>query len=117
MKILLLAAVSIFLVMLFSSVSSAAPLLHSYQPANNTFISGGAQTFSINVTDDNLNSSAVVLYIISLNAYEQGNPWDNHTLSCTGSADEWKCTKAMSFAIAGSDTVELFYFEANDTDN
>lgn len=117
MKGLLSIAFSLIFVMFFSSASLAAPTLHSPQPSNNTFIAGGPQMFAINITSSNLNSSSALLYIISLNAYQQGENWDVHALTCVNTSSEWKCNKAISFAIAGSDTVELFYFEANDTDN
>jgi len=115
MKILISAA--IFLLLSFPSAALGVPFLHTPQPPDNTFVAGGSQTFSINATSANLNSSSVILYIISLNAYQQGESWDNHALSCVNTSSEWKCTKSISFVIAGSDTVELFYFEASDTDN
>lgn len=107
----------ILFILFFSNQALAAPLLHSPQPVNNSYTGGGSQVFSINATSGNLNSSTAKLYIISLNAYQQGENWDNYTLSCVNTASEWKCSNTISFAIAGSDTAELFYFEANDTDN
>lgn len=117
MKTFAVGLILVFSLVLLSHISLAAPFLHTPRPANNTFVSGGAQTFSINVTSANLNSNSALLYIISLNAYEQGEIWDAHNLTCVNTSSEWKCTKSISFAIAGSDTIELFYFEANDTDN
>ncbi|MBI2084035.1 MAG: hypothetical protein HYT70_00235 [Candidatus Aenigmarchaeota archaeon] len=106
---------AIALVFLFSNISLAAPFLHDQQPANNSYISGGAKIFSINVTDPNFNTSSATVYIISLIAYLQGENWDTHAMSCEGSGSEWNCTKSISFAIAGSDTIELLYFSASDT--
>jgi len=101
---------------LLPSVALAAPFLHDPFPSNNSYTGGGTGVISINITDDNLNTSSVLLRIISLNAYQQGESWDVYSMSCAGSPAEWNCTKSLSFAIAGSDTTELFYFEANDTD-
>ncbi|MBI2542791.1 MAG: Ig-like domain-containing protein [Candidatus Aenigmarchaeota archaeon] len=114
MKIFSWIAVFIYLV-IFSSIGLAAPLLHDPSPINNTFIAGGTKTFSINITESSLNSSSPVLYIISLNAYQQGESWDTNALTCVNATNEWNCSKALSFAIAGTDTIELFYFEAKDT--
>ncbi len=114
MKVFILATIAALLFL--SSTSLAIPFLHDYQPSNNTFLGGGVKTISVNITDDNLNASSVSLHIISLNAYDQGDNWDVHALSCVNATTEWKCSKNLSFAIAGSDTVELFYFDANDTD-
>ncbi|MEM5808130.1 MAG: Ig-like domain-containing protein [Candidatus Aenigmatarchaeota archaeon] len=110
-------AIFVFSIFIFSNLVSATPFLHDPNPENNSFISGGIRTFSINITSENLNSSSVRLYIISLNAYQQGENWDVHSLTCVNTSNEWKCSKSISFAIAGSDTIELFYFEANDTDD
>ncbi len=101
---------------LLPSVALAAPFLHDPFPSNNSYTGGGTGVISINITDDNLNTSSVLLRIISLNAYQQGESWDVYSMPCAGSPAEWNCTKSLSFAIAGSDTTELFYFEANDTD-
>ncbi len=101
---------------LFSSAALASPFLHDPFPSNNTYIGGGTGVISINITDDNLNANSVSLHIISLNAYQQGESWDTYSMSCAGSSTEWNCTKSLSFAIAGSDTTELLYFKANDTD-
>lgn len=108
-------AVIILSLLSFSGIALAVSSLHDQTPLNNTFIPGGTQNFSINVTDSNLNSSSAVLYIISKNAYDRGESWDNHFLTCINASDEWLCKKSISFAIAGSDTIEFFYFEANDT--
>lgn len=102
---------------LFPSVALTAPFLHDPFPSNNAYIGGGTGVISINITDDNLNANSVLLHIISLNAYQQGENWDTSSMSCAGSSTEWNCTKSLSFAIAGSDTIELLYFEANDTDS
>ncbi|MBI2545445.1 MAG: hypothetical protein HYW22_02530 [Candidatus Aenigmarchaeota archaeon] len=100
----------------FSGAVIAAPLLHDPNPVNNTFIIGGNKLFSINATSSNLNSSAVALHIISQDAFQKGEDWDKNILTCINTSGEWNCTKSLSFAIAGSDTIEYFYFRANDTD-
>lgn len=108
-------AAIVFLIAILG-ISYAAPLLHDTKPINNTFISGGIKEFSINVTSINLNSSAVGLHLIAESALQQGENWDIHLLACSSTSAEWRCAKNISFAVAGSDTVELFYFRANDTD-
>lgn len=111
---LVVPALLLFL-MVFSVIAFADPVLHDPKPANNTFISGGLREFSINITDDNLNSTTVALHVIAESAFQQGENWDIHLLTCVNTSTEWKCSKNISFAVAGSDTVELFFFRANDT--
>ncbi|MBI2547598.1 MAG: hypothetical protein HYW23_04105 [Candidatus Aenigmarchaeota archaeon] len=115
MKLSCLVIVFLFSSILFSNMVNATPLLHDPQPSNNVYIGGGTKTLSINITENSLNAGSVLLYIISQNAYQQGDSWDNYTMPCANTTNEWKCSKTISFAIAGSDTIELFYFQANDT--
>lgn len=100
----------------FSLGASAAPILFNPIPENNSYVSGGERTFSIEIKEENLNTSTVMLNIIEKSAYEKGEPWDVYLMTCTNSTpSDWVCTKTISLAIVGSDTVEYFYFTANDT--
>ncbi len=106
----------VFVLMIFSEIALAAPLLHTHRPANNSYTTGGTILISINITDDNLNTSSAVARIIELGAYQLGEQWTTHPLSCSGSSPEWNCSTNFVTSTIGSDTVELFYFQANDTD-
>ncbi|MBI4174965.1 MAG: hypothetical protein HY517_04945 [Candidatus Aenigmarchaeota archaeon] len=103
----------IFLLVLLAAPAFAAPSLSSYLPPNNSFFGRGNVNFYVNVTTaQTLNS--VKLFVISEDAFNSGEPWDTYTMTCAG-GPEYNCTKAVSFSIAGTDTLEFFYFEANDT--
>ncbi|MBI4170502.1 MAG: hypothetical protein HY514_02320 [Candidatus Aenigmarchaeota archaeon] len=96
------------------AIAHAAPVLFGQTPENNTYTGKGIRTFTVNVTSPDLNLSSVLLFIISENAYQQKESWDNYTMQCTNAASNWTCTRTVSFAIAGTDTIEFFYFEAKD---
>lgn len=101
---------------LLTGIGYAAPTLFGPFPANDAFIKGGTINFSVNTSSATLNSSNVVLFVISKSAYDQGESWDRYVMQCGNyTTSDWKCNRTVSFAIAGSDTPELFYFEANDT--
>lgn len=109
------AASLLLAVAVIAAAAYAAPILGGGMPENNTFIGKGSRNFSINATSADLNASSVLLFIISGNAYEQQENWDNYTLSCSPAAGStWSCIRSISFSIAGTDTVEYFYFEARD---
>lgn len=110
-------AVFLLSMMLMPAIVYATPVLHDNIPENNTFIRGGTKLFSINATSSQLDQNKVALHIISQDALQSGENWDIHLLSCVNSGNEWNCSKSLSFAIAGSDTIEYFYFRGNDTDN
>ena len=93
------------LMLLLMPIVFAAPVLIDPAPANNSYTGKGSVTFYINST-----SPDVRLFVISEDAYNNEEPWDNYTMSCTD-----RCSRTISFSIAGSDTLEYFYFEANDS--
>ncbi len=103
--------VLILLLFVLPVVHSAA--LTDYLPANNSYFGKGNVNFYVNVTTS-VTLNSVKLFIISQDAYQSGEQWDTNTMTCTG-GPEYNCTKAVSFSIAGTDTLEFFYFEANDT--
>jgi flagellar basal body-associated protein FliL len=112
MKILL---ISILILIMLPAVVRAAPFLYNPIPLNNSIFSGGEIDFRINITESDLNTSSAVLHIISQDAYIQNESWENYSMSCTNYlSGEWNCSKKISFPIVGSDTIELFYFEAKD---
>ena len=95
--------------MLLPGVQAAS--LSNYLPANNSYFGRGNVSFYVNVTSSSLDYAR--LYLISEDAYINGEPWDTYTMQCSG--NPYNCTKTVSFAIAGADTIEFFYFEANDS--
>lgn len=103
----------LFSIFLFSSIVLSEPFIYNYLPLNNTFISGGQTDFNISINELDLNSSSVTLHIIALDAYLQNESWENYTMSCTNTtASNWNCSKKLTFPLVGSDTTELFYFDA-----
>ncbi len=109
-------ALAFFLGMvLFGTYASAAPVLFDPVPKSSGFVGSGAVNFSVNVTSPDLNASGVTLFVISKDAKDHGDSWDNFIMACTSyAANSWLCKKSVSFAIAGSDTPELFYFVARE---
>jgi len=106
----------ILLLIFFSTTSYSAPFVYNTLPLNNSMFLGGEINFSVNVTDDSLNASSVTLHIISLDAYRQNESWEHYIMYCTNyEATKWNCSKGLSFPVAGSDTTELFYFDAKNT--
>ncbi len=103
-------------IIFLAATTYAVPTIFSPFPANDAFVKGGSINFSVNVSSATLNSSNVILFVISKSAYDQGESWDRFVIQCGNyTASDWKCNRTVSFALAGSDTPELFYFEANDT--
>jgi len=102
-----------FSAIVFSSTSAfAVPVLYGSVPSNNSYVVGGDMLFIINVSDADLDDSSTKLTIKS----EDAGSWDEHSLVCESiNATDWKCSKTISFDIVGSDTVELFYFTAENT--
>ena len=101
----------IFLVVFMLLPGVYAASLSNYLPANNSYFGRGNVSFYVNVTSPSLDYAR--LFIISEDAYINGEPWDTYTMQCSG--NPYNCTKTVSFAIAGADTLEFFYFEANDS--
>lgn len=105
---------AILCMLMLGAVAGAAPSISGPFPESNSFVKGGNINFSVNITGTGL--STATLFVISKNAYQQGENWDISAMQCSNSTEsEWRCSRMISFAIAGSDTPELFYFEANDT--
>lgn len=112
--IIFLTLVSFFLSLTF--IVFATPVLFNPIPENNSYVPGGDRTLYINITEENLNTSTVNLNIIEKSAYDRGEAWDVYLMPCSNSTpSSWTCSKTISLAIVGSDTVEYFYFTANDT--
>ncbi len=107
--------VLIFSILALSTLAHAAPVLFGQTPENGTFIGKGSRNFTVNITSSDFNASSGLLFIISENAYQQKESWDNYTMQCTNAGTNWTCTRTISFAIAGTDTIEFFYFEARDS--
>lgn len=95
--------------MLLAMPVYAAPTLSNNTPVNGSYFGRGSVNFYVNVTYASLNY--VRLFLISEDAYMNGEPWDTYDMSCVST----NCTKSVSFSIAGADTLEFFYFEANDS--
>ena len=113
MKILF---ISLFVLVALPILVSSSPFLYNPLPLNNSLFSGGEIEFKINITEENLNSSSVTFHIISLDAYLQNESWENYTMNCSSyDTSKWICSKKLSFPVVGSDTTELFYFEAKNT--
>ena len=107
----------IFVFLIFLLVISIAlaedttpPEFSDPYPEDDSYVLGGDRTFSINITEDNLDTSTVKLYIKSIDSTE----WDTYSLTCVDNGI-WYCSATVSLDIVGSDTIEQFYFEANDT--
>jgi len=107
----------IFVFLIFLLVISIAlaqdtnpPVLSDPYPEDGSYILGGDRTFSINITEDNLDQATVKLYIKSIDSPD----WDTYNLNCIDRGI-WYCSKTISLDIVGSDTIEQFYFESNDT--
>ncbi len=107
--------ISLFLfVTIFSVIAYANPAIFNPVPKAGSYINGGINQFSINVTDSNLNTTNVSLFI---RAQSQVSPdiWDRHFLTCQNyTLSDWFCAKNISLLIAGDDTVEIFFFTASD---
>lgn len=100
-----------------ASYANAVPTLSDPVPHNNSYFGRGTINFSINVSSSTLDTSIVRLFVISEDAYNNGEAWNNYTMQCSSYAtDSWKCTNSLTFSIVASDTLEFFYFEATDTD-
>lgn len=98
------------------STAHAAPVLFDPKPEDGGFVGLGGVNFTINITDVSLDTDSARVFVISENAYNQEEGWDNFTMQCTNyGGGNWICSRVVSFAIAGTDTLELFYFTANDT--
>jgi len=93
------------------AADSTLPSLSDPYPADGSFIHGGDRTFSINITENNLDASTVKLNIKSRDSED----WDTYNLNCVDRSGTWYCTATVSLDIVGSDTIEQYYFEANDT--
>ena len=91
--------------LLIASFAFASPVLVDPTPANNSYTGKGIVAFFVNST-----SPAVTMFVISDDAYINQEPWDNYTMSCS----DGRCSRAVSFSIVGSDTLEYLYFEASD---
>src|SRR3989344_7137196 len=92
---------------LLSVAAYGAPSLSDPFPKNGGFAGGGNIHFTVNITPSSLDSSNVVLFVISKNAFDVGESWDRFVMQCTSiTAQDWKCSRIVSFAIAGSDTLE-----------
>ena len=105
-----------FSVILLSSFANAAPTLSDSYPRNNSFFGRGAVNFSINVSSSTLDTNSVRLFVISEDAYQNSEPWSTYLMQCsTYATDSWNCSSSISFSIVASDTLEFFYFEANDS--
>lgn len=104
--------ISVFLLVITTALAqdTTPPVLSDTYPENGSYILGGDRTFSINITEDNLDTSTVKLYIKSIDSAE----WDTYSLTCVDNGI-WYCSATVSLDIVGSDTIEQFYFEANDT--
>jgi len=101
--------------LIFISPAHATPILYNPFPADGSYVGYvEKQPFYINITESNLNTNNATLYVISLDYYKEGGQWDSHKMNCTGSAPSWTCSFNKSLVIVGSETVELFYFEASD---
>ena len=107
----------LFFVVLLSAVIHivhATPVLFGPIPADGSYVAGGYVDFYVNISDEAaLDTSSVRLHIKA----EGQQLWDVHQMNCTyKSGIDWYCNFTKSLAIAGSDTLELFYFDAIDTD-
>lgn len=99
------------LVFLFESLAYAIPYLYNPVPENNSYVPGGPRTFYINITEGNLNTSSVVLYVKTPDEVL----WRKFPMECQNSTvSDWICNATAPFEIVGSDTVELYYFSASD---
>jgi len=105
------------LFLVFFAVGNATPVLFDQLPKNNSYFGRGSVYFYVNITSTGLDTNNVWLSLTSEDAYLNNESWDNYTMQCSQYAtDNWLCTKSVSFSIAGSDTLEFFYFTAKDTD-
>ncbi len=96
---------------LFTSLAYSAPFLYSPVPKNNSYVTGGPTGFYINITESNLNATSVLLYI---KAADEAS-FEEFDMSCSNpSVSDWVCNTTVPFGIVGSDTAELFYFNASD---
>ncbi len=104
----------LLLIVMFSGVSYAVPTLFDAYPKDGGYTGRGIVNFSVNITSPDLITSTVTLFVISEDAYQHSEPWDSYSMSCSGDPN-WNCSRGVSFSIAGTDTVEFFYFTANDS--
>jgi len=109
------AAFFVALFITFSVPSLATPTLYNPSPQNATYLGGGDKNLSVSVSDENLDESTVALHIKSSDA----TSWDAYSMSCIlMNETTWKCQiygVTISLDIVGSDTKEVYYFDANDT--
>ena len=112
---LILLSVVLSLIIILPDISFAAPVLFDPIPKTDTHVGGGDRLFQISINESDLNTSSVTVYIISEDAKTKGEDWDSYAMLCGAAVkSDWLCNKSLSFAIVGSDTVELFYFAAKD---
>jgi len=89
-----------------------APSLCCAIPLNGSYVPGGNRDFYVGVTGSDLDAAEVALHIKSVEAED----WDEYSMACAViNATDWNCTATVSLNIVGSDTTEMYYFEANDT--
>ena len=109
MKSLLFSCFFLFLIPLAFS----QPILFNPIPQNNSYVPGGPRNFTINITSENLNVSSVFLHIKAKDEVS----WATYQMECNNyTLQDWFCITPVPFEIVGSDTVELYYFEASDLD-
>lgn len=94
------------------SQDSTPPSLSDPMPQDCSVITGGENAFSIVVEDENLDTSTARLIIKA----SDETSWERKELNCYNTGENWLCNTTVSFRIVGSDTVEDYYFEANDTE-
>lgn len=111
MKHIFVVTILLFLTNIALAQDETPPVLSEPFPEDGSYALGGDKTFSINITEENLDQSTAKLHIKSIDSAD----WDTYSLSCTIRGGLWYCTATVSLDIVGSDTVEQFYFEANDT--
>ncbi len=105
----------LFALLVLAPAAFAAPNLFDTYPGDNGFVGKGSIFFRVNVstTGDIPNAN---LFVISEDAYNNQEPWETFPLFCSNyTAQDWLCSRSVSFSIAGTDTTEFFYFTANDS--
>lgn len=97
--------------LMLAGCASALPVLSNPVPQNSSYVGGGEQKFSVNVTNM-LADHSERMRIKSRDSIT----WDTYGMTCTNEpVAVCICNVNLSLRIVGSDTTEVYYFEGNDS--
>ena len=95
----------------------ALPTIKVISPVNGSFTKSSKALFEVEIESTSLNTSSVFVHIISKDNWIAGNPWNDYQLDCFKIEEgKYICNKTIYLSIAGTSTLEYYYFEAEDSE-